>query len=61
MMLESERYDCPYCGEPNEAQVDLSGGDQVYIEDCTVCCRPIEFTLNTDGEHWSLQVRSENE
>jgi transcription elongation factor Elf1 len=37
------RLDCPYCGEAIEVMVDASAGGQDYIEDCTVCCRPIEF------------------
>jgi hypothetical protein len=60
-MLETESYDCPCCGEPAEAVLDLSAGDQEYIEDCPVCCRPIQFSLNTDGQDWTLNVRSENE
>jgi hypothetical protein len=35
---------CPYCGEPIESYVDPGGGErQEYIEDCSVCCRPIRF------------------
>ena len=60
-MLESEMYHCPYCGEPAEALLDLSGGDQSYIEDCPVCCRPIEFELRTDGVEWTLDIRAEND
>lgn len=60
-MLESESYLCPYCGEPAEAVLDLSGGDQSYIEDCPVCCRPILFELHTDGVDWRLEVRGEND
>jgi len=60
-MLETEQYDCPCCGELAEAVLDLSGGDQTYIEDCPVCCRPIIFTLQIDGHEWMLDVRSENE
>lgn len=60
-MLETESYDCPYCGEPVEAVLDLSGGDQSYIEDCPVCCRPIIFDLQVHGDEWMLHVRSENE
>ncbi|MBF7730379.1 CPXCG motif-containing cysteine-rich protein [Pseudomonas sp. N040] len=60
-MLESEDYQCPYCGEWVEALLDLSGGDQQYIEDCPVCCRPILFELRTDGESWQLQVRREDD
>jgi len=60
-MLETESYDCPYCGEPAEAVLDLSGGDQSYIEDCPVCCRPIIFDLQVHDDEWMLTVRSENQ
>ena len=60
-MLETQAYECPYCGEPVEAVLDLSVGDQQYIEDCPVCCRPIVFDVQTDGVQWSLDVRGENE
>ena len=60
-MLETERYECPYCGEVGEAVLDLSAGDQTYIEDCAVCCKPIVFRLQTDGMEWMLEVHSENE
>lgn len=60
-MLESQDYQCPYCGEPVQALLDLSGGDQHYIEDCPVCCRPIQFELQTDGDSWDLQVRREDD
>ena len=60
-MLETEDFQCPYCGEMNEAVLDLSGGDQSYIEDCSVCCRPIEFELHVDGQAWRLDVTREDE
>lgn len=60
-MLETDDYSCPYCGERCEAVLDLSGGDQVYIEDCPVCCRPILFDLRGDGQSWSLDVRREDD
>ncbi len=60
-MLESQAYQCPYCGEEAEALLDLSAGDQEYIEDCPVCCRPIIFDLRTDGGDWSLDVRTESD
>ena len=42
---------CPYCGESIEIFVDAGGGGaQRYIEDCEVCCRPIEFTVSIDEE-----------
>lgn len=39
------RLDCPYCGEAIETMVDASAGSQDYIEDCPVCCCPIEFRI----------------
>jgi hypothetical protein len=39
---------CPYCGESFETQVDTSSGSARYVEDCQICCRPIEFILEVD-------------
>jgi hypothetical protein len=36
---------CPYCGEPFDTLVDLSAGSASYIEDCQICCRPIELGI----------------
>ncbi|HUO80637.1 MAG TPA: CPXCG motif-containing cysteine-rich protein [Steroidobacteraceae bacterium] len=36
--------DCPYCGERFETAVDLTAGSFSYVEDCQVCCRPIELS-----------------
>lgn len=39
---------CPYCGESFDTQVDLSAGAFSYIEDCQVCCQPMELAGETD-------------
>lgn len=36
---------CPYCWEIIEVTIDNCGEDQQYIEDCQVCCRPINFHI----------------
>jgi hypothetical protein len=41
---------CPYCGESFETLIDLSAGSATYIEDCQICCQPIEFRLEVDHE-----------
>ncbi|MEG3789679.1 CPXCG motif-containing cysteine-rich protein [Lysobacter sp. CCNWLW3] len=43
---------CPYCGETIGLLLDVSAGDQTYIEDCQVCCRPIvvSVAIGEDGE-----------
>jgi Cysteine-rich CPXCG len=50
---------CPYCGERLETRVDLTTDEPAYIEDCQVCCRPIEFGLERDdnGALISVSVR----
>ena len=55
-MLETATIRCPYCGEGYETVVDLSAGSQRYIEDCAVCCRPIEVTLKVSDEGELLDV-----
>lgn len=57
-MLDSVFVSCPFCGERFEALVDTSAGDAEYIEDCPVCCRPIELHLRTgsDGELQGLDA-----
>jgi hypothetical protein len=42
---EFAELQCPYCGEVYGTHVDLTGRSRVYIEDCQVCCQPIEVTL----------------
>ena len=50
MMLEEITVDCPYCGEAFTALVDPSAGEQQYLEDCEVCCRPIVFRTDIDDD-----------
>lgn len=52
---------CPYCGESISVLVDSSDSGDQYIEDCQVCCRPIEIQVEFFGDELSLNVRSEND
>jgi transcription elongation factor Elf1 len=48
---------CPFCGEAITLLVDASAGAQSYIEDCQVCCQPMQVTVEADdGEIESLKV-----
>ena len=48
---------CPYCGEPLTLDVDETGGrTQTYIEDCAVCCQPIEVRARGDVEAFDVDV-----
>jgi hypothetical protein len=57
-MLEFMEITCPYCGESFETGVDASSGSSSYIEDCQVCCRPIEIEIRvSDEDAFTLNVR----
>lgn len=61
-MLPSVDVQCPYCGETITLLVDDSAGDQRYIEDCHVCCRPIVVTVVVDDDGaLSVGVAGEDE
>ncbi len=46
--LQFHQVQCPYCGESFETQLDTSSGSARYVEDCQICCQPIEFSLEVD-------------
>ena len=56
--VQPRAVQCPYCGEVFDTMVDLSAGSTSYIEDCQVCCQPIEFRLEVadDGTLSGLQL-----
>jgi hypothetical protein len=41
--MEEYFFQCPYCWEEISMLFDTSIRDQQYIEDCEVCCNPIEI------------------
>jgi hypothetical protein len=49
-MTDTIRMTCPCCGERIEIIADGSGGDADYIEDCPVCCQPINLHIGTDAD-----------
>ena len=63
MRLETDSawVTCPCCGEPIELVVDVSLPDQVYVEDCPVCCRPMVVAVRMDGDTPLVTVHSEDD
>ncbi|MBS3739195.1 CPXCG motif-containing cysteine-rich protein [Mesohalobacter halotolerans] len=39
-------FQCPYCWETISMLIDTSIRQQSYIEDCEVCCRPIQISVH---------------
>ena len=44
-------FTCPYCWEQISMILDSQEEDSDYIEDCEVCCRPIEIFFRFAGEN----------
>ena len=56
-LISEERCHCPFCAEPITIVVDFSAGSQVYVEDCQVCCQPMEVAVGVDADgRQSVQV-----
>jgi hypothetical protein len=48
---------CPYCLQEISFLVEELYGNQSYIEDCEVCCQPIQITYTAeDGEILDFQT-----
>ncbi len=61
MWIEKE-VQCPYCWEQIQILIEPAEDRQDYIEDCQVCCRPIHFIIELNGEGLAeVQALHENE
>jgi hypothetical protein len=61
-MNNTAEYVCAYCGEANLTFVDFSaGGQQSYVEDCQVCCRPNVLYVRIDEDTLDVEIDSEYE
>ncbi|MGF1557294.1 CPXCG motif-containing cysteine-rich protein [Paucihalobacter sp.] len=46
--MEEYFFECPYCWEQISMLIDISILNQEYIEDCEVCCNPIQISVGID-------------
>jgi hypothetical protein len=68
-LLQTLNGHCPWCGEPIELIVDCSAldagcGDHVYVEDCEVCCAPMQVRVSLSADPEAppdLSLARENE
>ena len=57
--MEEYFFQCPYCFEEVSMLIDPSIEKQQYIEDCEICCNPIELKIQvSDGEIVSFEAAS---
>jgi len=48
--MEEHFFQCPYCWETISMLVDTSLNIQSYIEDCEVCCNPIQISVGFQAQ-----------
>ncbi|HEX4971062.1 MAG TPA: CPXCG motif-containing cysteine-rich protein [Steroidobacteraceae bacterium] len=59
MLETTAEVACPYCGETITLLLDLSVEEQSYIEDCSVCCQPMNVSYRVeDGELADVSVEA---
>ena len=59
MLEATAEVTCPYCGETITLLLDLSVDEQSYIEDCSVCCQPMNVSYRVeDGELADVSVEA---
>jgi hypothetical protein len=59
-VIQQATVECASCGEPFELSIDTTAGrEQSYVEDCPVCCRPMEVLVRCrPGEVLDVHVRA---
>ena len=57
--MEEHFFQCPYCWESISMLLDTSIHHQKYIEDCEICCNPLEINVTfSNTELQSLEIKS---
>ncbi|MFD1016213.1 CPXCG motif-containing cysteine-rich protein [Winogradskyella rapida] len=44
-------FQCPYCWETISMLIDVFQTTQRYIEDCEICCNPIQISVQTENQN----------
>lgn len=52
---------CPHCGHHVMIELDISGGDQDYYDECAACCREIHFNLHIDRVYNKVELNIDSD
>lgn len=58
MLIDYIEFECPWCGEANQVDAEPGDAGQWLVQDCQVCCSPIEIRLPGPAQP-DFQVRRE--
>ncbi|TLG99024.1 CPXCG motif-containing cysteine-rich protein [Bizionia argentinensis JUB59] len=48
--MNEHEFQCPYCWETISMLLDSSQPEQEYVEDCEICCNPIQISVKFEGQ-----------
>lgn len=57
--MEEHFFQFPYCWEQISMLIDVSQNQQTYIEDCEICCNPIQVSI-TISDQQIVSFQAEN-
>jgi transcription elongation factor Elf1 len=57
--MDEHFFQCPYCWEQISMLIDTSQRQQSYIEDCEICCNPIQLSVAIENQE-IISFQAEN-
>ena len=57
--MDEHFFQCPYCWEQISMLIDTSQRQQGYIEDCEICCNPIQLSVTIENQE-IISFQAEN-
>jgi transcription elongation factor Elf1 len=60
-VTDSTEIECPYCGESQAVNIELTMAHQSYTEDCQVCCKPMILNIEVDYETEQVHIYAQQE
>ena len=61
-LLPEADINCPYCGEAITVLIDWTVDEQQYVEDCQVCCQPMDIRVRISASGATqVEARREND
>lgn len=58
--MYEHHFQCPHCWQNISMLLDESAFNQSYVEDCEVCCQPIQINCDFDDEGELLSFNSKS-
>jgi len=47
-LIAQTEISCPHCGQTFPLEVDTSVAEQIFVEDCNICCRPMTLAIRSE-------------